>query len=396
MNKICDLHIHSKYSGGASKNIDVFKLAFNSYLKGIQLVGTGDCLHPLWLIELKNNLIECSRGIYCTPKIPEVNFILQTEIEVIWNNHLGIKKVHFIILFPNFEKLDEAINFLSKFGNITNEGRPKIYKSAESIIFGLKSIDEDIEIIPAHIFTPYFGIFGDKTQFNTMKEALGFGINYINCIETGLSADPLMVRSISELNKVSIISNSDCHSTNFHRLGREATKIQFNKLNYCNLIESIKRNKIVKTYEFKPSQGKYYYDGHRPERHVNKKDYYCSPKLNIDICPYCKKALTKGVLARVQDLSDQISPFKLNFQYIVPLLHLISVVLGGTEYDRKNLSIYHMLVENNDNEFALWEGKSNFDNIPENLYEAINKIRNGKFWFIPGHDAVYGKLQFEK
>jgi len=245
MNKICDLHIHSKFSGGASKNIDIFKIASNCNLKGIQLVGTGDCLHPLWLIELKENLIEYSNGIFYTPEIPCISFVLQTEIEVIWKNHLDTKKVHFIVLFPNFEKLDESINFLTRFGNLTIEGRPRIYKSAESIIFGLKSIDADIEIIPAHIFTPFFGIFGDKPHFNTLKEALGYGINNINCIETGLSADPLMVRSISELNRVSIISNSDCHSTNFHRLGREATKIQVNKLTYHNLIDSIKRNKIM-------------------------------------------------------------------------------------------------------------------------------------------------------
>jgi len=220
-------------------------------------------------------------------------------------------------------------------------------------------------------------------------------MNYINSIETGLSSDPLMVRGISELNKVSVISNSDSHSTNFHRLGREATLLRFNKLNYQNLVDSLRRNKIVKTYEFKPSQGKYYYDGHRPERHIDNTDYFCSPKLNINICPYCRKKLTKGVLSRVLELSDQINPFKLNFQYIVPLLHLISIVLGGSEYDRRNLSIYKKIVADNGGEYAIWEGKSNFDNIPENLIEAIDKIRKGKFWFIPGHDAVYGKLQFE-
>ncbi|MFX1377834.1 MAG: endonuclease Q family protein [Promethearchaeota archaeon] len=395
MNKICDLHIHSKFSGGASKSIDIYKIAANCSVKGIQLVGTGDCLHPLWLNELKNNLIEHSDGIFYTPKIPNVNFILQTEIEATWKNITPVKKIHFVILFPNFEKLEESFNYLSKFGNLAQDGRPKIYKSAENLIFGLKSIDEYIEIIPAHIFTPYFGIFGNQSHFNTMKDALGYATSSINCIETGLSADPLMVRSISELNKVSIISNSDSHSTNFHRLGREATKINLNKLNYHNLIDSIKRNKIVKSYEFKPSHGKYYYNGHRPERHFDNKDYYCSPKLNINICPYCKKQLTKGVLARVQDLRDQINPFKINFQYIVPLLHVISIVLGRSEYDKRNLSIYYKLIENNDNEYAIWEGKSNFDNIPENLIEAIRKIRKGKFWFIPGHDAVYGKLQFE-
>ena len=395
MHKICDLHIHSKFSGGASKKIDIFKIAFNCNMKGIELVGTGDCLHPLWLTELKNNLIEYSNGIFYNPEVSNVSFVLQTEIEAIWKNNLKFKKVHFILLFPNFEKLDESIDFLSKFGDLAMEGRPKVYKSAENLIFGLKSIDEDIEIIPAHIFTPYFGIFGDKSHFNTLKEALGNAMNYIYAVETGLSADPLMIRGISELNKVSIISNSDSHSTNFHRIGREATVINFNKLNYQSLVDSIRRNKIIKTYELKPSQGKYYYDGHRPERHIDNKDYFCSPKLNIEICPYCKKKLTKGVLYRVQELSDQINPFKLNFQYIVPLLHLISIVLGGSEYDRRNLSLYQKLITDNGSEYAIWEGKSNFDDCPENLVEAINKVRKGKFWFIPGHDAVYGKLQFE-
>ena len=395
MHKICDLHIHSKFSGGASKNIDIFKIAYNCNIKGVNIVGTGDCLHPLWLSELFSNLIEHSNGVFFTPNVADVYFILQSEVEAIWKNDFNAKKVHFILLFPNFEKLEESIEYLSKFGNLAKEGRPKIYMSAEKLIFGLKSIDKDIEIIPAHIFTPYFGIFGNKSCFNTIKEALGNGMNYINSIETGLSADPLMVRGISELNKVSVISNSDSHSTNFHRLGREATVLNLNKLNYQNLVDSIRRNKIIKTYEFKPSQGKYYYDGHRPERHTDNMDYFCSPKLNIDICPYCRKKLTKGVLSRIQELSDQINPFKLNYQYIVPLLHLISIVLGRSEYDRRNLSIYQKLVQDNDSEYAIWEGKSNFDSIPDNLIEAIQKVRKGKFWFIPGHDAVYGKLQFE-
>ena len=205
MQKICDLHIHSKFSGGASKNIDIFNIAFNCNMKGINLVGTGDCLHPLWKSDLKNNLIEYSDGLFFTPEVPDVNFILQTEVEAIWKNNFQVKKVHFILLFPNFEKLDESIEYLSKFGNLVKEGRPKIYNSAEKLIFGLKSIDKDIEMIPAHIFTPFFGIFGDNSHINTIKEPLGFGINYINSTETGLSADPFMVRSISKLNRFTII-----------------------------------------------------------------------------------------------------------------------------------------------------------------------------------------------
>ncbi|KKM62313.1 hypothetical protein LCGC14_1522920, partial [marine sediment metagenome] len=62
MKKICDLHLHSKYSGGASRRINIYTLANNSKKKGVELLGTGDCLHPSWLIELKKELIEYSTG----------------------------------------------------------------------------------------------------------------------------------------------------------------------------------------------------------------------------------------------------------------------------------------------------------------------------------------------
>ena len=395
MQRICDLHLHSKFSGGASKNIDVYNLANNCKKKGIDILGTGDCLHPSWLSDLKKELIEYSPGLFYTPLVKNVYLVLQTEIEAIWKQINKVNKVHFILLFPNFEKLDETIQYLSKYGNLKKDGRPKIFSTPEKLTFGLKSIDEHIEIIPAHIFTPYFGMFGEQPKFNTLKEVFGNSFNHINTIETGLSADPMMIREISELNKVSVISNSDSHSTNFHRLGREATVFSMNKLDYPNLIDSMRKNKIIKTYEFKPSQGRYYYDGCRSERHNNKKDYFCSPKLKINTCPFCKRVLTKGVLSRVLKLSDQISPFKLNFQYIVPFLYLITLIQGGSEYSKENLSIYQKLILNNKGEYNIWEGKSNFRGVPEKICDAIDKIRKGNFWFIPGHDGVYGKLQFE-
>ncbi|MFX1257621.1 MAG: endonuclease Q family protein [Promethearchaeota archaeon] len=395
MQRVCDLHIHSKYSGGTSNNINLLEIAKNCKIKGINIVGTGDCLYPLWLRELRNNLVEYNSGIYYLHQIPEVNFILQTEVEIIWVVKSQMKKAHFIILLPNFERLEEISEFLSLYGRLNFNGRPKLNISAENFVLGLKSIDSSIEIIPAHIFTPYFGILGNKLKFKSIIEGLGQATAYIHAIETGLSADPSMIRMVSELNRFTIISNSDAHSTQFHRLGREATVLSINKLTYQNIIATIKSNKIDKTYEFKPSEGKYYYDGHRSERHSNGIDYYCSPKRKKKKCPYCGKALTKGVLSRVYELSDQEPNLNLNYQYIVPLLHLISVVLGGTEYSYKNLSLYQKLVKNNDGEYKIWNGSKNFEGIPEKLITAIYKIQKGNYYFLPGHDGIYGKLQLE-
>jgi len=396
MEILVDLHIHSKFSGGTSERITIFNIALNSKIKGLEIVGTGDCLHPSWFKQLQFELEESDNGIYYHPKIPEIKFILQTEIELIWKIEGELKKVHFIILIPNFHVLNEVYQFLSAHGALAEDGRPKVYLSAENFIIGLKKIDSLIEIIPAHIFTPYFGILGAQCKFKSLKEALGEGRKHVNAIESGLSADPILIRNLSELDDLTILSNSDAHSVNFHRLGREATKLYVpNRLKYREIIKSIRMNKIVKTYEFKPSGGKYYYDGHRGERHDDGIDYFCSPKRNNIDCPYCGKRLTKGVLSRIYELKDQEGVNSDKFQYIIPLLQLIAIINKNSEYNRKNLEIYHKIVEKNQGEYNIWEGSSNFNSIPSNIIDAINKIRNGKYYYIPGHDNFYGRLCFE-
>jgi uncharacterized protein (TIGR00375 family) len=393
MDFVCDLHIHSKFSGGTSQYLDIANISQSCKLKGIDLCGTGDCLHRDWLNQLKKNLIEYRSGIYFTQEIPEVKFILQTEIEVIWKYNDHIKKVHFILLFPNFEVLDKAILYLSQYGDLNSDGRPKIYYSASDLILDLISINKNIQIIPAHIFTPFFGLFGTNTHFNTFKEAVGDASKYINIVESGLSADPALIRCNSKLDGINVISNSDAHSANYHRIGREATVININRINYKNVISSLNAGDILKTYEFKPSGGRYFYDGHRKQRHNNSEEYFCSPSREIEKCPYCGKQLTKGVLSRIYELKDQENhSMKEKIQYIVPLLSLIKTVLGGTEYSKKNLSLYKILVSKNDGEYNIWNGFSNFDGIPDSLINAIYKIRAGKYWYIPGYDGCYGKL----
>jgi len=395
MKIICDLHIHSKYSGGTSSRIELNTLNQNSTIKGIDLIGTGDCLHPLWLKELKENLQEFSKGIYYIPKCPKTKFILQTEIELIWRYKHKIRKIHLILLIPNFETVIKLNDFCSKYGKLDLDGRPKLFINAEDFIFKLKQIDFFIEIIPAHIFSPFFGVLGSKPNFKSLKDALGNSLYYINAVESGLSADPNMIRCLSELNDITIISNSDAHSTNFHRIGRETTVINIQKINYNSIINAIQKNHILKTYEFKPSGGKYYYDGHRSGRHFDGVDYYCSPKRNVNKCPYCGKPITKGVLSRVYELSNQDPPDNHRYQYIIPLLHLISVILGGTEYSPENISLYKTLVKNNEGEYKIWDGSSNLNGISDRLIDAIEIIRRGDYYFLPGHDGVYGELKLE-
>ena len=395
MKVITDLHIHSRYSGGTSQRISIKNIALSCKTKGIDIVGTGDCLHPKWFKELNSFLYESTSGIYNYSEIPEVRFILQTELELIWRKKFGLKKVHFIVLIPNFDVLHQIYQELSQYGHLNDEGRPKIELEGEKFVILLENIDSSIEIIPAHIFTPYYGIYGTHANFNSLKDALGEGYKFIHAAETGLSADPLLVGELSDLNDLTIISNSDAHSLNYNRLGREATLIEMHKFNYNNLIKSIRSNRIIKTYEFMPAGGKYYYNGHRSERHSNKKGYFCSPNHKRISCPYCAKSLTKGVLSRVYDLKDQDPPHKADFQYIVPLYELLSLLNNKNIYDKEILDLYIELVHNNDGEYNIWEGSSNFDGVSLETIQAIEKIRKSNFYYIPGYDGVYGSLCLE-
>ena len=56
MRIIADLHIHSKYARGTSKNLDLENVERYGLLKGLGLVGTGDFTHPKWIVELKSKL----------------------------------------------------------------------------------------------------------------------------------------------------------------------------------------------------------------------------------------------------------------------------------------------------------------------------------------------------
>ena len=53
---ISDLHIHSRFSRACSKNIDFDNLVKWAKIKGIDLLGTGDFTHPVWINEIKEKL----------------------------------------------------------------------------------------------------------------------------------------------------------------------------------------------------------------------------------------------------------------------------------------------------------------------------------------------------
>ena len=398
MQIIADLHVHSRFSRATSHELTIENLEKWAKIKGVNLLGTGDFTHPTWLQEIKDNLNE-EDGILKT--VNNFPFILQTEISLMYSQAEKGRRVHIVILAPNLETVEQINSYFSKKGRLDYDGRPIFGLNVIEVTESLKSISKDIEIIPAHIWTPWFGLLGSKSGFDSFEEAFEDQSKNIYALETGLSSDPKMNWRLSKLDKYTITSSSDLHSFWPWRMGREDTIFNLSKLNYKNIINAIRTKKgYAGTIEVNPAYGKYHFDGHRFCK------FSCSPKEAIEKynnrCPVCSKPLTIGVEHRVEELADRPEDFKPKnaapFKTLLPLHEILSKVLNSAMATKKVWQEYNKLIDFFKNEFNI------LLNIPvedlrkvttEKITSAILKNRQEKIKVKPGFDGEYGEAIIE-
>lgn len=253
-----DLHIHSKYSRATSDKMDIENLIKHAKVKGLNLLGSGDFSHPKWLSELKSKLKEIEdSGFFRVEGERDVFFILSNEVSTIFRYEGASKKIHHVLFAPNFETVDRINEFMAKYGNLEVDGRPTLNITPAELVENLINIDERILIVPAHLWTSWFGALG-QNGLNSLEECYEDQVKYIYAVETGLSSDPAMNWRLSKLDKYVLMSNSDAHSPWYWRLGREANVYELESLSYQELIEAIKtkdRKKILMTIEVDPAYG---------------------------------------------------------------------------------------------------------------------------------------------
>src|SRR3989338_8375429 len=292
-----DLHIHSPYSRAVSKNMTLEVLAQKGREKGLGIIGTGDFSHPLWFKELKAKLAGSGDGMY---DYNGMNFVLSNEISLIYTQDGKGRRIHHMLLAPDLDTVAQINELLASKGRLDYDGRPIFGFSSIELVENLMGISTDIEIIPAHAWTPWFSIFGSNSGFDSVEECLQDKAKHIHAIETGMSSDPEMNWRLSGLDKFTLVSNSDSHSFWPWRMGREANVFEMEELNYRNIIEAIRTRKgFLETIEVDPNYGKYHFDGHR------NCGVSMSPKESKEynnICPKCKQELTIGVLNRIEKL----------------------------------------------------------------------------------------------
>jgi len=386
---ILDLHIHSRYSMACSKNIDLKNLSKWARVKGIDILGTGDFTHPLWFKELKENLKEQEDGIYT---YNGQKFIFQTEVSNIFYKDNKLRKVHNIILSPSLETTEQITEMFSKKGKLDSDGRPTFGSySCEDLVYDLKNISKEIEIIPAHVWTPWFGLFGSKSGFDSIEECFGAQTKHINAIETGLSSDPPMNSKIRFLKDKAFVSFSDSHSFWPWRLGREATIIELEEISYGEVLRRIRDKHIKSTIEVSPSYGIYHYDGHRNCNFSSSPEE--TKKLN-GLCPVCGGKLTLGVSYRVNSLADENIYREQKYYEMLPLHELIKLYTKTTQLtSKRNWDIYNKLIEIYKTEFNILLYVSEEEllkHLEKPLVDIIIKNRKGQIKVIPGYDGLYG------
>lgn len=402
---IADLHIHSRYSRGCSRDLSPETLWRWSQLKGIDIVGTGDFTYPGWIAELQEKLEPDEAGLLkLRPSLPlpdvypacrsDVRFLLTAEISCIYRRHDRTRKVHLVLLAPDFATVTRINSALSAIGNLASDGRPILGLDAYRLLETMLAISPQIMVIPAHAWTPHFSVFGAFSGFDSLEECFGDLTPQIHAIETGLSSDPAMNRRLPALDGIQLISSSDAHSP--AKLGREATLFDTRR-SYAAITAALATGAgLAGTIEFFPQEGKYYLDGHRdcavclePEQ----------TRSHGGRCPKCGGKLTVGVLHRVEELArrsvaEQPDGFP-PYESIVPLAELIASVVGFGTASKRVQSLYHVLLERLGSEFRILR-EATEDDIAQASSQAVAtaivNMRRGIVRISPGYDGEFGRI----
>jgi uncharacterized protein (TIGR00375 family) len=394
-----DLHLHSKYSRATSPQMELTTLDRWAGIKGVQVLGTGDFTHPYWMENIKKKLEPAEEGFF---KIKGrsggfTRFVLTAEISCIYSKGDRVRKVHIVVLAPSIEAAEEINRELSKRGNLSADGRPILGLDVKELTKIILDVSERCMIIPAHVMTPWFALFGSKSGFDSLEECFEEYSDSIFAMETGLSADPAMIWRLEEGARLALVSNSDAHSP--ANIGREANVFD-TAMDYRSLVAAIKdndRERFLYTVEFFPQEGKYHYDGHRacgvcfsPAE---------SEKCN-NVCPNCGRPLTIGVLNRIEKLAREPEGFRPPhappFKSLVPLREIIGEALGVGSKTKKVKGYYEALTGKLGGELGILlqvpREELELASVPE-IAEGIIRVREGRVIVEPGYDGVYGKVK---
>ncbi len=380
-----DLHIHGRFSGGVSKNMNLRATAIGAKQKGIDLMATGDALHPVWLKEIK----EMERIDDGTLMLEGTRFVITTEVE-------DIRRVHHLLVFPSISAVEDfRERTIIHSNNMDRDGRAKILMTGEEIAEAARDVDALIG--PCHAFTPWTAMYA---YHDSLKGCYGDLTGYISFVELGLSADSDYADRIEELRRLTFLTNSDAHSQYPDKLAREFNRFELDDANFESLRDVIlrKKGRAVLNVGLPPEEGKYNETActrcfiHYSLQEAKTRRWKCT----------CGGRIKRGVKDRVEELATYKEPLHPDYRppylHLIPLGEIIRLALGHSSTHTKGVqSRWEALVNRFGNEVAVLVDTplSDLESVgePEVIY-AIRAFREGKITVIPGGGGEYGRVVF--
>lgn len=406
---VADLHVHSYLSRATSRLCDLPHLALHAQQKGISLLGTGDFTHSEWLKHIEEELVPLhdgglfvlreDRARQVAERVPgacqaPVAFLLQVEISAIYKRHGKTRRVHNLVYLPDLASVHRFRAALGRWGRLDADGRPMLGLDSRDLLETVLHASPRGRLIPAHVWTPWYSVFGSVSGFDCLTDCFGDLTPHIFALETGLSSDPPMNWRLSALDGLTLVSSSDAHSP--AKLGREATLIHA-ALTYDSVFDALSSKDALRcqgTLELFPEEGKYHMDGCR------RCGARLQPHQTLELggrCPTCGRRITVGVLHRIEALADRPAGHRPQgaqaFESLIPLCEILAECLGRGVGSKAVARAEEDLLGRLGPELAILRSVP-----PEALAktgvpllgEAIARMRRGEVHLLPGYDGEMG------
>ena len=374
-----DFHLHSCFSMASSKDMLIRNMAPKAKLKGLNLLGTGDALHPGWLDIVEETTNYLGDGI---DSFDDMDFILTTEVE-------GRNRIHHVIIIPDLDIARELSEKLPS-KNKSVDGRPKTNLGGAELLD--LAHEHDCLIGPAHAFTPWTGMY---KSFDSIYDCYGSKPDFV---ELGLSADTDMADTVSELKDFVFLSNSDAHSPWTHRFGREFNYIDLKDISYTSVKKAFKNRAVKANYGLVPNLGKYHMTACTKCHTLFDPDVARENRMKCS----CGGTIKKGVDYRISEIADYAEPkhpdFRPDYVHLMPLEEIISSVYDKGVTTKTVQGLWQKLVDRFKTEIDVLINADldEIDNIDSSIASAIKSFRNNTLNIVPGGGGKYGEILIEK
>lgn len=340
---LADLHVHVGRAGGrpvkitASRRLTVREILHESACrKGLGIVGIVDAGSPPVLGELRDlvetgELVELSGGGLRGQPGPTVDrpilVVLASEVEV-FEPEVGL--VHYLAYVPDLEAARALSGLLTdRVTNITlSSQRARIRGEELARWVGAAGG----MMVPAHVFTPYKGFFGQGGT--DLAEVLSDGaLDVVPAVELGLSADTALASRVPSLDGFTFLSNSDAHSP--ETIAREhnelIVELGAGGPDFRALLSAVRDGRVKANYGLDPRLGKYHRRFCPACGWTSDPDG--GPQAPGQACPDCGRTrMVGGVYDRVLELAHE-HPGRERPPYVhqIPLRYLPGVGRAGVE-----------------------------------------------------------------